>query len=53
MVYSSNSRQEILCIETGIIYPSIREATRQMRLKSKNSITLALNNPQRTAKGYH
>lgn len=53
MMYSSKKRQEILCVETGIIYPSIREATRQMELKSKNSITLALNDPNRTAKGYH
>ena len=53
MILSSPMRQEVLCIETGIIYPSIKEAARKMGLKSKNSIILALNNPNKTAKGYH
>lgn len=45
--------QKIICVETQIIYSSIYEATRLLRLKSKNSIIIALNDPSKTAKGYH
>lgn len=53
MIQSSHSRQEVLCVETNEIYPSIREAARAVGLKSKNSILLALNDPNKTAKKYH
>lgn len=47
------NRQEVVCVETGIIYPSIREAARQMGLKSKNSIRIALEDKNKKAGGYH
>ena len=53
MRQSSYRKCKIMCVETEEIFPSINEATRQMGLKSKNSIILALNNPDKTAKKYH
>ena len=42
----------IICVETGIIYPSVREAERQNNFP-KNSIGNCLNGKAHTAKGYH
>lgn len=53
MMLSNHDRQEVMCVETGVIYPSIREAAKQMNLKSKNSIIIALNDETKTARKYH
>lgn len=44
--------KKIECIETGIIYNSITEAAKTIGL-NPNSLTPALKNNNRTAKGYH
>jgi len=43
----------ILCYETGVIYPSLSEAARQMGLTGCTPIILAIRNPSHTAAGYH
>ena len=45
--------QKVLCVETNIIYNSIKEASVAMGYKSGNSIAGCVKNPSRTAKGYH
>lgn len=45
-------RIPIICVETGIIYSSQAEAKRQLGI-SDSALNSALNNPTRTAKGYH
>jgi len=42
----------VICIETGIIYPSVREAERQNNY-TKNSLGNCLNGYNHTAQGYH
>lgn len=50
----NNSRAtKIKCVETGIIYDYIKLASEEMGLKSQASLTIALNDPNRTAGGYH
>lgn len=47
--------KKIICIETGIIYPSAEEAARSVGLKSASGIREAAdpNSSRKTAKGYH
>ena len=42
----------VMCIETGIIYKSTREAERQTKIKHQN-IGQACNGKYKTAGGYH
>lgn len=44
---------KIKCVETGVIYDYIKLACEDLGLKSQASLTIALNNPKRTAGGYH
>ena len=43
---------QVRCVETGIIYPSIREANRQTNI-SFSQISGCCNGKQKTAGGYH
>lgn len=44
----------VLCVETGIIYPSIREAARQTNIPNAHISACCLNKPHyKTAGGYH
>ena len=43
----------VVSVENNKEYISIREATRQVGLKSKNSILIALKDKEKTAAGYH
>lgn len=51
-VYGANARnaKEVICIETGIRYRSIKEA---QRFIGNNNVLLVVSNPHRTAGGYH
>lgn len=50
----NNSRAtKIKCVETGKTYDYIKLASEEMGFKSQSSITVALNNPNRTAGGFH
>lgn len=42
----------VVCIETGIVYPSRRSAEKAIGL-SDNAIKVVLDRPNRTAGGYH
>lgn len=44
---------KIKCVETGKVFNCIKEATEFLGLKSQASLTIALNHPNRTAKGFH
>ena len=44
---------KIQCVETGQIFNCIKEATEFLGLKSQASLTIALNKPNRTARGLH
>lgn len=46
-----NLCKEVICIETGIIYKSILEAAKT--LKVKNHISMCCKNPNKTCGGYH
>lgn len=51
---TNNSRAtKIRCVETGEIFDYIRLACEKYDIKSQASITIALNNPSRTAYGFH
>jgi len=43
---------KVLCVETNIVYPSVREAERKNNYP-KNSLWSCLNGKQKTAQGYH
>ena len=43
----------VICHETGAIYDSITAAAAALNLKNHSIISVALNNPNRTAGGYH
>lgn len=45
--------REIICVETGKIYLSIKEAAKENNLKSHCGITLCCQGKQETAGGYH
>ena len=44
--------KQVICIETGIVYPSINEASRQTGA-DRNTIADACKGKLKTAKGYH
>ena len=50
-VAESNSKR-VLCVETNKIYPSVKEATRQLGL-SKGNISHCCNGRYKTAYGFH
>ena len=55
-VYSGDKNPratKIMCVETGETFNTIKEATEKIGLRSQASLTIALNNPNRTAKGHH
>lgn len=45
-------RKSVLCIETNIIYPSVREAAKQTGA-DRSSISACCKGKQKTTKGYH
>lgn len=45
--------KKVLCVETGIIYSSIKEASKMVGLKSKGCICMCCRGRQKTAGGYH
>ena len=46
--------KQVLCVETGIIYPSVREAARQTNIPNTNIGACCLNKPHcKIAGGYH
>ena len=50
----NNSRAtRIRCIETGEEFDYIKSACEKYNIKNQSSITIALNNPDRTAYGFH
>lgn len=42
----------VVCVETGVVYPSVREAERQTDIKWQN-ISACCNGKQKTAGGFH
>src|SRR5699024_978243 len=44
---------KIRCVETGEVFDYIRLACEKYGIKNQASITIALNNPNRTAYGFH
>lgn len=51
---TKNSRAtKIRCVETGEVFDYIRLACEKYNIKSQASITVALDNPNRTAYGFH
>lgn len=51
---SKNPRAtKIKCVETGEIYNTMKDAAKHLGLKSQASITLAIKNENRTARGMH
>jgi len=44
---------KIMCVETGIIYSHIKEASDLLKMKNQVSITMSLNDDYKTAYGYH
>ena len=44
---------KVRCIETGVIYNSLAEATKSIGLKSIASICASIKNPNKTAASYH
>ena len=53
MKINNPNRKPVISVENNKEYISIKEATRQMNLKSKNSIIIALKDNKKTAGGYH
>lgn len=53
-IIKQRNSKPVICVQTGIIYPSSAEACRQLNLKS-NHIKDCINNPKRykTAGGFH
>lgn len=47
-----NNKRPVMCIETGVIYPSIRQAGKEMGILN-TSISNVLNGVSKSAKGYH
>ena len=43
----------VMCVETGRVYGCMKEPTDELGLKSSASITVALKNPSKTARGCH
>lgn len=43
----------VVCWESGVVYPSAAQAAKAVGLKWAKSVRQALDNPQRTAGGYH
>lgn len=52
IIDSKKDKKPIICIETGIMYPSIHECSRQMNL-SATSICAVLNGRCKSTGGYH
>ncbi len=50
--YISPCSKSVICIETGVVYNSIREAEKETNLKN-SLIVRACKNPQRTVGGFH
>lgn len=50
---NKGSSRKVKCIETGIIYDSIKEAAKAVGLKAHCAISDCCNGKQRTAGGYH
>ena len=50
--FHEQQSKRTLCIETGIIYPSISEAYRQTGI-SQGNISAVCNGHRKTAGGYH
>lgn len=42
-----------MCIETGEIFPSAREAARVLNIQHSNIVAACAGKKQKTAKGYH
>ena len=53
MKINNPNRKPVISVENNKEYISIKEATRQMNLKSKNSIIIALKDNKKTSGGYH
>jgi hypothetical protein len=49
---SAPNKKSIQCLETGIIYKSISEASRQLKV-SRTTLISALQQNNKTAGGYH
>ena len=49
---NNRSKVSILCIETGVVYPSIKEASKELGI-SYYSLRKCLHNKLKTAGGYH
>ena len=52
MKNNSNRNKRVLCVETGEIYPSIKEAERQTGI-SQGNISKCCNGKRKTAGGFH
>lgn len=53
MKTSERNRKKIKCVETGVIYESFTNAAIEYKMKNLSSISACINNPRRTAYGYH
>ena len=47
-----NTSKKVMCVETGLIYPSTNEVQRQTGF-SKSSISMCCNGKQKTCSGFH
>lgn len=49
---NTSCNKEVICVETGIVYPSTLEVERQLKI-NHSSISRCCSNKQNTAGGYH
>lgn len=47
-----NNKKSVICIETGVIFPSIHECKQQMNISSATNICAVCNGKRKTANGY-
>lgn len=53
MAVIGRNKKKIKCIETGVVYESFTDAAIEYKMKNLSSISACINNPRRTAYGYH
>ena len=51
--YYDIHKVKVLCIETGIIYNSLKEAAKAIGMKATTGITACFSGKAKTAGGYH